>query len=82
MTQADEEEPSVAKAEALKNLHTWSTDRKNWKFSKLRQVWLLNHMYDPEMVRSNRLFSSIFTEIVHSKRMMSLSDGFLVDSMS
>ena len=54
LTQADEEEPSVAKAEALKNLQTWSTDRKNWKFSKLRQVWLLKHMYDPEMVRSNR----------------------------
>ncbi|XP_060696796.1 uncharacterized protein C7orf50 homolog [Hemiscyllium ocellatum] len=31
---------------ALKYLKSWSKERKNWKFQKTRQTWLLKHMYD------------------------------------
>ena len=31
-------------------LHTWHFDRKNWNFKKVRQVWLLQNMFDQEQV--------------------------------
>ncbi|XP_043567818.1 uncharacterized protein C7orf50 homolog isoform X1 [Chiloscyllium plagiosum] len=31
---------------ALKYLKSWSKKRKNWRFQKTRQTWLLKHMYD------------------------------------
>ena len=31
-------------------LNTWKTDRENWKFIKVRQTWLLQHMYDDDKV--------------------------------
>ena len=35
---------------ALKYLHTWENKREEWKFMKVRQVWLIKHMYDCEQV--------------------------------
>ena len=31
-------------------LRTWHFDRKNWNFKKVRQVWLLQNMFDQEQV--------------------------------
>ena len=31
-------------------LNTWKTDRQNWRFIKVRQTWLLQHMYDDNKV--------------------------------
>lgn len=36
---------------ASEYLKQWSDDRKNWKFQKVRQVWLLKHMYNQDQVR-------------------------------
>ncbi|XP_078273739.1 protein cholesin [Rhinoraja longicauda] len=35
---------------ALEYLTTWSTNRKEWRFQKTRQIWLLQHMYDRDQV--------------------------------
>lgn len=35
---------------ASEYLKQWSDDRKNWKFQKVRQVWLLKHMYKQDQV--------------------------------
>jgi len=35
---------------ALEYLHRWKSSRDSWTFQKVRQVWLLQHMYDPAMV--------------------------------
>ena len=34
-------------------LETWKRTRGLWKFQKVRQVWLLQHMYDTEQVSSD-----------------------------
>ena len=31
-------------------LRTWHFDRRNWNFKKVRQVWLLQNMFDQEQV--------------------------------
>uniref|UniRef100_A0A8C5WE62 Chromosome 7 open reading frame 50 n=1 Tax=Leptobrachium leishanense TaxID=445787 RepID=A0A8C5WE62_9ANUR len=33
--------------------HDWSKKRKDWKFQKTRQTWLLLHMYDRDKVPNN-----------------------------
>uniref|UniRef100_A0A8B8CLS0 Uncharacterized protein C7orf50 homolog n=1 Tax=Crassostrea virginica TaxID=6565 RepID=A0A8B8CLS0_CRAVI len=38
---------------ASEYLKQWSSDRKSWKFQKVRQVWLLKHMYNSEQVNSD-----------------------------
>lgn len=38
---------------ASEYLKQWSSDRKSWKFQKVRQVWLLKHMYNSEQVSFN-----------------------------
>jgi len=38
------------KEKALEYLKTWSEDKENWKFEKCRQIWLLNHAYEPNLV--------------------------------
>lgn len=35
---------------ASEYLKQWSNDRKTWKFQKVRQVWLLKHMYIQDQV--------------------------------
>jgi len=40
----------TGKVEALKYLETWKTKKNEWKFSKVRQCWLLQNMYKPELV--------------------------------
>lgn len=41
--------PSAAEL-SLEYLTSWATDKEQWKFQKLRQTWLLQHMYDAEKV--------------------------------
>ncbi|XP_078450565.1 protein cholesin isoform X1 [Lampetra planeri] len=41
--------PSAAEL-SLEYLTSWATDKNQWKFQKLRQTWLLQHMYDAEKV--------------------------------
>ncbi|XP_001640503.2 DEAD-box ATP-dependent RNA helicase 42 [Nematostella vectensis] len=43
------EEPNAGMA-ALSYLKMWNSNRKQWSFKKVRQVWLLKHMYDPSKV--------------------------------
>ncbi|XP_063286477.1 uncharacterized protein C7orf50 homolog [Pelobates fuscus] len=49
----DEEEkpskPSVCEL-SLQYLKSWSEKRKDWKFQKTRQIWLLQNMYDQEKI--------------------------------
>lgn len=40
----------VAATQALEYLHKWHKDRKHWSFQKVRQVWLLQHLYDTKQV--------------------------------
>eukprot|EP00117_Sycon_ciliatum_P036657 scpid81864/ scgid27561/ Uncharacterized protein C7orf50 homolog len=35
---------------AVEYLRQWQEDKKNWSFRKVRQVWLLQHMYDKNKV--------------------------------
>ena len=45
---------------AVMYLHKWKSDKANWSFSKVRQTWLLQHMYDKNAI-PDELFS-IFLE--------------------
>lgn len=45
-----EQESKPAVHPGLDYLHTWCTDRRNWNFKKVRQVWLLQNMFDQEQV--------------------------------
>ena len=51
-TDSSETDPkeSVAKTEAIAYLNRWKNDRSAWKFHKVRQVWLLQNMYNPDLV--------------------------------
>ncbi|XP_033750847.1 protein IFH1-like isoform X2 [Pecten maximus] len=50
-TQDGAEDTSIsAQTAAIDYLKTWSEDKVNWKFQKVRQVWLLQHMYDDSKV--------------------------------
>lgn len=39
-----------AQTASINYLKTWSDDNANWKFQKVRQVWLLQHMYDDSKI--------------------------------
>ena len=41
---------SSSQYRALEYLRTWKSAHDNWTFQKVRQVWLLQHMYDPNKV--------------------------------
>ena len=41
---------SSSRYRALQYLRTWKSSRDSWTFQKVRQVWLLQHMYDPVKV--------------------------------
>ena len=45
-----EGESGVGKEQALEYLHKWKTQRQQWNFQKVRQVWLLQHMYNSKLV--------------------------------
>ncbi|XP_062330839.1 uncharacterized protein C7orf50 homolog [Osmerus eperlanus] len=40
----------IAPQQALDYLSCWAENRKDWKFQKTRQTWLLQHMFDTEKV--------------------------------
>lgn len=48
--------------EALLYLKMWKEDRANWAFKKVRQVWLLKHMFDKSKVskRVKMIFGQFF----------------------
>jgi len=41
---------SSSRYHALEYLRSWKSAHGSWSFQKVRQVWLLQHMYDPDMV--------------------------------
>jgi hypothetical protein len=41
----------------------WKKARATWKFQKLRQVWLINHMYDDKQVPDSHW--KLFLEYIH-----------------
>lgn len=41
---------SSKQSAALEYLNIWKNQRAEWKFSKLRQSWLLRHLYDEEAI--------------------------------
>lgn len=45
-----EEKSPSAKDQALLYLNKWKNERQSWSFKKVRQVWLMKHMYDSEQV--------------------------------
>ncbi|KAL2078270.1 hypothetical protein ACEWY4_025955 [Coilia grayii] len=45
-----QEDQSKAAERALEYLKCWSETRAEWRFKKIRQTWLLQHMYDAEKV--------------------------------
>uniref|UniRef100_A0A8C5Q4K5 Chromosome 7 open reading frame 50 n=1 Tax=Leptobrachium leishanense TaxID=445787 RepID=A0A8C5Q4K5_9ANUR len=55
LEEEEEEEPSKPSAceLSLQYLKSWSKKRKDWKFQKTRQTWLLLHMYDRDKVPNN-----------------------------
>lgn len=48
--QQNEEKAGTAKVAAIDYLNQWKNRRQDWKFLKVRQVWLLKNMYDQELV--------------------------------
>jgi hypothetical protein len=43
------------KEKCISYLKRWHEDRQNWKFEKLRQIWLFRNMLDPLKVSGNIL---------------------------
>jgi hypothetical protein len=43
------------KEKCISYLKRWHKDRQNWKFEKLRQIWLFRNMFDPLKVSRNTL---------------------------
>lgn len=43
------------KEKCMNYLKRWHDDRQNWKFEKLRQIWLFRNMLDPSKVNTNIL---------------------------
>ncbi|KAG9062816.1 hypothetical protein KI688_005122 [Linnemannia hyalina] len=54
---------SDAAAPGLAYLVEWKKARETWKFQKLRQVWLINHMYDDKQLPDSHW--SLFLEYIH-----------------
>eukprot|EP00736_Rhodelphis_marinus_P012347 Rmarinus@m.3616 len=49
-TDGDNDKKEVKGTLALEYLEQWDKDRKNWKFQKVRQTWLLQHMFNPDSI--------------------------------
>lgn len=50
LKQENIERAGTAKASAIEYLEHWKEKRDGWKFTKVRQVWLLHNMYDKDLV--------------------------------
>ncbi|KAF9292182.1 hypothetical protein BGZ88_006472 [Linnemannia elongata] len=57
LPESDAANPSLA------YLVEWKKARATWKFQKLRQVWLINHMYDDKQLPDSHW--SLFLEYIH-----------------
>ncbi|RHZ89186.1 hypothetical protein Glove_18g101 [Diversispora epigaea] len=55
-------ESSIATKTALHYLVEWKFHNSNWKFQKIRQIWLLKHVYDKNMFPDE--FFQIFLEYI------------------
>ena len=44
----------------LSYLHTWNNDKQNWNFKKVRQVWLLQNMFDQQQVSKAKCICFFF----------------------
>ena len=49
--QRQRDRAETAKPLAIEYLKQWHIDRDNWKFQKVRQVWLLHNMFNESLVR-------------------------------
>jgi hypothetical protein len=60
------QQESKAKEHAIEYLRLWKDNREEWSFKKVRQVWLMGHMWDAEQVRSRTSdgFFDVFIENV------------------
>ncbi|XP_053720767.1 uncharacterized protein C7orf50 homolog [Synchiropus splendidus] len=65
-TQKSEAPGPTASQQALDYLTCWSTQRDEWKFQKTRQTWLLQHMFDPDMIPDDKF--SILLEYMEGLR--------------
>lgn len=45
----------------LSYLHTWNNDKQNWNFKKVRQVWLLQNMFDQQQVSKAKCICFTFS---------------------
>ena len=55
-TDHDDHATSSSQYRALEYLRTWKSAPDSWTFQKVRQVWLLQHMYDSTKVTSCLIF--------------------------
>ncbi|XP_061911921.1 uncharacterized protein C7orf50 homolog [Entelurus aequoreus] len=58
--------PSKASKIALDYLTCWAENREGWKFQKIRQTWLLQHMFDSEQVPDEKF--SVMLEYIEGLR--------------
>ncbi|XP_029933941.1 protein cholesin [Myripristis murdjan] len=49
-SETSEESKPTAPQQALDYLSCWAEKRKEWKFQKTRQTWLLQHMFDSDKI--------------------------------
>ncbi|KAK3089045.1 hypothetical protein FSP39_000385 [Pinctada imbricata] len=47
----DDSKEGTAQTAALEYLRLWANNKKEWKFQKVRQVWLLNNLFSNEKVQ-------------------------------
>jgi hypothetical protein len=52
-TETKKAEPAIDPA--IEYLHQWKNDQDSWKFKKLKDIWLVQHVYDLSKVRRARL---------------------------
>lgn len=62
----DEPEKPSAKDLALSYLKLWKKHRSSWSFKKVRQVWLIKHLYDPESIKK-KYFKYLLQYLEESK---------------
>lgn len=60
---------SARRPDQLPSLGSWSEKRKEWKFQKTRQTWLLQHMFDTEKVTACRPWRPRRSPNAHSPEM-------------
>eukprot|EP00743_Colponemidia_sp_Colp-15_P001970 GILK01002143.1.p1 GENE.GILK01002143.1~~GILK01002143.1.p1 ORF type:complete len:251 (-),score=71.65 GILK01002143.1:309-1022(-) len=65
-SEADAEKSKAVVTAALNYLSLWNIQDSSWKFQKSKQVWLLKHMYDDQLVPAKH-FSILVKYLEHLK---------------